>query len=538
MEREQTIDLILQVLETLGKDYLSISLIEVKTRTVYPLKSSRRSVLGKRQDYPQWSYDEIWRRTMEMYVPLSKKDEYTQKMQLETIVKELHDKPEYSFAYESLVNGEVHDGQMRFTRLPAEGYILMTYRYVDQAFFAEHEKAQQADEARQKAVNANEMKSRFLSSLSHDIRTPINAIQGMLRIADTYPNDMKKQAECREKMWLASNYLGGLVNNVLDMNRLESTDIQLSSQPFNLIDLLMEISTMAKMQADEQGLHTIIDWKPGYIQHRYLVGSAEGLSRILTNLYGNAVKYNKKGSSIYCRCKEVRTDGDTVWLELVNADTGVGMDEEFLQHAFEPYSQKYNTSLSSINGVGLGLAIVKRMVDMMGGTMKVESKVGEGTKYTILLPFQLDKNPKPTEKKYDHLSLKGVKALLVEDNNLNMEIAKFYLDQEKVEVYTAKNGQEAVDLFAKSEPGFFDIILMDIMMPIMDGLEATRRIRAMNRPDALAIPIVAMSANAFQQDIEQSLAAGMNAHLTKPLDGPQIAATMKKFLAPKIGNQE
>lgn len=252
------------------------------------------------------------------------------------------------------------------------------------------------------------------------------------------------------------------------------------------------------------------------------------------NLNSNAIKYNKKGGSIYCRCKEISCDGETAWFEFVNSDTGIGMSPEFLEHAFEPYMQADNNSLSSIKGVGLGLAIVKQTVEAMGGTLDVESRLNEGTKYTIRLPFKLDPNPTVKAPTFEHLSLKGVKALLVEDNELNMEIAKFHLEQENVQVFTAVNGEEAVEMFQKSEVGFFDIILMDIMMPIMDGLEATRRIRNMNRADAMSIPIIAMSANAFQEDIEKSLEAGLNEHLVKPLDGKTVTDTMKKFLANKI----
>ncbi len=381
---------------------------------------------------------------------------------------------------------------------------------------------------------ADEMKSRFLSAVSHDIRTPINGIQGMLRIADAYPEDMKKQNECREKMWMASNHLVSLVNNVLDMKRLESSEIELKEEPFNLIDLLMSITSMTDMQIEAKGLHSVVDWKPGYIKHRYLIGCAEGFSRVLLNLNNNAIKYNKKGGSIYCRCMEKECDGDTVWFETITADTGIGMDEEFLKRAFEPYAQKNNSSISSENGVGLGLSIVKKTVDMMGGTLKVESKVGEGTTYTIMFPFKIDPNPHQEKKSLEHVKLDEVKALLVEDNDLNLEIAKFYLEQQKVQVFTARNGQEAVEMFEKSEIGFYDIILMDIMMPVMDGLEATRQIRGLNRPDALAIPIVAMSANAFQEDVQKSLEAGMNAHLVKPLDGEKVIDTIKKYLANKL----
>lgn len=378
------------------------------------------------------------------------------------------------------------------------------------------------------AVSANETKGRFLSSISHDIRTPLNGIQGMLRIADAFPDNMKKQKECRDKIWIASNYLVSLVNNVLNMNRLENSTIELSEKPFDLIDLLMEIIAMTNIQIDAQGLHSVVDWKPGYINHRDLIGSEEGISRILLNLNSNAIKYNKKGGTVYCRCKELRCDGETA------EDTGIGMEEEFLRHAFEPYTQEQHISLNSINGVGLGLTIVKKTVALMGGTIQVESKINEGTRYTIVLPFKVDHHPKIDDDPMEHLSLKGKKALLAEDNNLNMEIARFQLEQEEIEVFTASNGKEAVEMFEASQPGFYDIILMDIMMPVMDGLEATRRIRSMNRRDAMTIPIVAMSANAFQEDVEKSLAAGLNEHLTKPLDEKKLTETMKKYLGNKM----
>ena len=262
------------------------------------------------------------------------------------------------------------------------------------------------------AVSANETKGRFLSSISHDIRTPLNGIQGMLRIADAFPDNMKKQKECRDKIWIASNYLVSLVNNVLNMNRLENSTIELSEKPFNLIDLLMEITAMTNIQIDAQGLHSVVDWKPRYINHRYLIGSEEGISRILLNLNSNAIKYNKKGGTVYCRCKELRCDGETAWFEFVTEDTGIGMEEEFLRHAFEPYTQEQHISLNSINGVGLGLTIVKKTVALMGGTIQVESKINEGTRYTIVLPFKVDHHPKIDDDPKEHLSLKGKKALL------------------------------------------------------------------------------------------------------------------------------
>ena len=416
-----------------------------------------------------------------------------------------------------------------------EAALKITEESKEQLRIASEEKNKRLEQEKNEAMAANNMKSQFLSSLSHDIRTPINGIQGMLKIADTYPFDMKKQNECREKMWIASNYLVSLVNNVLNMNRLENKTIDLTEKPFNLIKLLMNITAMTDMQIKAQGLHSVVDWKPDYIKHRYLIGSEEGFLRILMNLNSNAINYNKKGGSIYCRCMEKEQIGDTVWFEIITADSGVGMDEEFLKHAFEPYAQENNPSLNSINGVGLGLSIVKQTVDLMGGTIEVESRIGEGTRYTTRLPFKIDPDPHTEEKiSYEAISLKGVRALLVEDNELNLEIAKFHLEKEEIEVHTAVNGQEAVEMFRQSQIGFYDIILMDIMMPVMNGLEAAKAIRSMERADAPAVPIIAMSANAFEEDVKKSLEAGINEHLIKPLDGKKVTDTMKKYLAGRI----
>lgn len=539
--KENNEELLMEVLTALSADYASICLINTKERTVSRFKDSTQTAADAGDSPTEYTYDDLAQKALKQYLPADKRDAVEKELSLDAVIRKLADTTNYSMFFSVPYRGSMQFTQIKFHRISIPDHILLTVQIVDQAVMEEQEKVRQAErkaelleKEKQEAVSANEIKNRFLSSLSHDIRTPINGLQGMLRIADAYPNDLKKQNECREKMWIAADYLGTLVNNVLDLNRLENMTGELTTQSFNLIDLLMKVTTLTDVQMAEQGLHSVVDWKPGYITHRFLIGSAEGLSRILANLNSNAIKYNKKGGTVYCRCKEIKCEGDTVWVEVINADTGIGMDEEFLKHAFDPYSQKENHSLNSINGVGLGLAIVKQTVELMHGTLKVESKVGEGTRYTIVLPFKIDPNPKLEPPKFDLLSLKGVKALLVEDNNLNMEIAKFCLEQENVDVSVAMNGLEAVEMFRDSEIGFYDIILMDIMMPIMDGLEATRQIRALNRPDSLAIPIIAMSANAFEQDIEKSLSAGMNAHLSKPIKPEQLTLTMKQYLANKI----
>ena len=541
-------------LEVLCRDYTAVYYFDLNNDTIEILKMDKNAntvnMFGT-QIRKKINYTMEMTRYCNSYVVEKDHQQFLKEMSKEHIREVLIDSERFVYRFESNPNLSKHRyfevQALRIINEKFDNTAILAFRHIDHIIAEENERKKQLKQAfemeerskrlekeKQDAIEANEMKSRFLSSISHDIRTPINGIQGMLRIADAYPNDLKKQNECREKIWVASNYLVTLVNNVLNMNRLENKSIDLSEQSFNMINLLMDVTGMTDIQMQAQGLRSIVDWKPGYIKHRYLIGSAEGLYRILMNLNSNAIKYNKKGGTVYCRCMEKQRDGDTIWFEFITSDTGIGMDEEFLKKAFEPYTQKENITLSSIKGVGLGLSIVKQTVALMGGTLNVESKVGEGTKYTIMLPFKLDLNPQVEKKTLEHISLKGVRALLVEDNELNLEIAKFHLEQEKVEVYTAMNGAKAVEMFEQSEVGFYDIILMDIMMPIMDGLEAARQIRSMNRADALAIPIIAMSANAFEEDIKKSLEAGMNAHLIKPLDGEKVTDTMKEYLANKI----
>ena len=541
-------------LEMLARDYTSVYYFDLEEETIEILKLDENANAARRfgtQLRRKLNYPLEMKKYCENYVIKEDQEKFLKVLSCDFIREKLKNTDRFVYRYQSNPNrAGQHYFEAVVMKVSDAGFqksAILAFRHIDEQIKAEKERERELKAAvemedrnkwlekeRGDAINANEMKSRFLSSISHDIRTPINGIQGMLRIADTYPNDLKKQNECREKMWIATNYLVSLVNNVLNMNHLENKCIDLSEQSFNLIDLLMSVTAMTELQMQAQGLHSVVDWKPGYITHRYLIGSAEGLSRILMNLNSNAIKYNKKGGSVYCRCLELECDGETAWFEFITRDTGIGMSEEFLEHAFDAYVQENNPSLNSINGVGLGLSIVKQTVEQMGGTINVESEVGKGTEYTIRLPFKLDPHPHIEKKNYEDVSLKGVKALLAEDNELNMEIAKFFLEQEDIEVFTAVNGQEAMEMFEQSEVGYFDIILMDIMMPIMNGLDATRAIRSMNRPDAFAIPIIAMSANAFEKDIEEALEAGLNDYLVKPVDGKQITDTMKKYLANKI----
>ena len=368
--------------------------------------------------------------------------------------------------------------------------------------------------------------------MSHDIRTPINGIIGMLNIGDHFPQDMEKQTECREKIRGASMFLFELVNDVLDMSKMESGEIELEQKPFDLRETLDEVVSMIEVQAVERGLEFSYKRQEG--AHWDVIGSPVHLRQILMNIAGNAVKYNREKGSLHLFCRELSCDGENAEFEFVCSDTGKGMSREFQKHMFEPFSQEEKGARTTFGGSGLGLSIVKKLVEKMDGQIQVESREGEGSTFTITLPLKINPLAAPTEPdknpKSQSRSIAGSKILLVEDNELNMEIAEFILQNEGAVVRKAWNGQEAVEIFRSSEEGEFDVILMDVMMPVMDGLTASRKIRDMDRWDAKEVPIIAMTANAFEEDRRRSREAGMNRHLAKPLDAQEIVRTIAESI--------
>ena len=373
--------------------------------------------------------------------------------------------------------------------------------------------------AAKKAEAANEAKTEFLQRMSHDIRTPINGICGLVNMADHYTDDMEKQKEYRTKVKEASSLLLELVNDVLDMSKLESGEIVLEAVPFNLSRISREVFVVIEQMAAEQNIRIV--WEKKEITHRDFIGSPGYVKRVMMNILSNAVKYNRENGQIYISCMEIPSEqpGMTT-MEFVCRDTGIGMTEEFQESVFEPFAQEHTGSRTKFAGTGLGMAIAKNLVEKMGGTITFESKEGTGTTFVIRVPFKIDPDADKREEQKDvsEKSIKGLHILLAEDNDLNMEIAEFVLQNEGAEVTKAWNGQEAVELFRKSEPGEFDVILMDIMMPVLNGYEATKMIRSMEREDAKMIPIIAMTANAFTEDRIRAKEAGMNEHIAKPVD--------------------
>ena len=390
----------------------------------------------------------------------------------------------------------------------------------------ETEKAHQEEllKSAKKAEAANVAKTEFLQRMSHDIRTPINGIIGMVEVGDHYSDNIEKQADCREKIKGASNTLLELVNEVLDMSKLESGEIVLEEVGFNINKLSDETIVMLEELAKERNIQIVEEEKR--ITHPYLIGSPTHVKRVLMNVLSNAIKYNRDNGFIYVSYKELNSNhSDHTLIEFTCRDTGIGMSKEFQNKIFEPFAQEHIGSRSKYVGTGLGMPIAKSLVEKMGGTLEFTSQEGVGSQFVIRIPFKIDEEHKNgTVKESTSVSIEGLSVLLVEDNELNMEIAEFIIENEGAIVTCATNGIEAVDIYKKS-PGFFDIILMDIMMPEMDGLQATQCIRSFDHD----IPIVAMTANAFMEDKIKAKKAGMNAHLSKPLDKDKLIRVIAKL---------
>lgn len=388
-------------------------------------------------------------------------------------------------------------------------------------------------EAAREASSANSAKTEFLRRMSHDLRTPINGIRGMVEVGDAHADDLQKQTECRSKIWTASGLLLDLANEALDMSRLESGQVDLDLVPTNLVTLNNEVRDILERQAEERFVTIICDKHA--LDHPYARVSVTHLKRLLVNIAGNAVKYNRQGGFVRLVCREVEpVDGVPVY-EYTIADNGIGMSEEFQQHLYEPFSREEQQVEGASSGTGLGASIAKQLVELMGGTMSFTSTLGQGTTFTIRLPFKkCDRSEVSQVARVnvdDGGALQGLRVLLVEDNDLNAEIAQFTLDRAGAIVTHAKDGESAVETFAASAPYEYDVVLMDIMMPGIDGLEATRQIRALNREDATTTPIIAVSANAFADDRRLSREAGMNAHLSKPVSSQELVEALAHIAA-------
>lgn len=444
-------------------------------------------------------------------------------------------KNSYYIDYQAIQRGKIKWRRLtvNVVDLDEEGnpkHLLILLQDVNEEKEKEHKYQVQILREARKAKHANEAKTEFLRRISHDIRTPINGIQGMVKMAQHCPNNKKKQEEYWGKVWTSSQFLLDLVNDVLDMSKLESGEIVLENRTFSLAEILEEVDLLLESQASQRKIQYITDGEED--TEMYLIGSPLHVRQILLNIGGNAIKYGKEGGYVKVKSKIIEREEDMVIYEFICEDDGIGMSKEFQQKMFEPFVQEADDARTTYQGTGLGLSIVDKLVKKMKGTIEVISQKGLGTTFKITIPFEIDQAAEANDTLCDEgatYSLEGMKALLVEDNELNMEITEFMLKEQGMIVEKAWNGREAVKAFEKSEDGYFDVILMDVMMPVMNGMDAAREIRRLPRADASSIPIIAITANAFSDDIEKSKEAGMNDHISKPIDEARLSDTMKKY---------
>ena len=422
--------------------------------------------------------------------------------------------------------GGVPDRTFKKTGVSLNGY----HQDITEIMLTRKKQEQAIMELLEKVRRANSSKSEFLSHMSHDLRTPINGILGMLVMMERNQEDREWQRECREKIRVSTEHLLSLVNDVLQVSRLESGRPSAVEEPFDMHDILENCITILSPQAAENGIQLVLE-KRG-LQHGRLVGNPLHLKQILMNVIDNALKYNRPHGSVTVHAEERACRGGIADYRFVIEDTGIGIGEEFKKHIFEPFAQEHQDARTYYQGVGLGMSIVKKMVDQMKGSIEVDSQVGKGSVVRITLPLQIDgeQHAQPVKEEQNQLdSIDGMRVLLVEDNEINCEIVEFMLREAGAEVVTANDGKEAVDLFAEAAPGTFDCILMDLMMPVMSGYEAAHVIRGMNRSDAKSVPIIALSANAFEEDVALAKDAGMNEHLAKPVDIRKMFALMNRL---------
>jgi len=388
---------------------------------------------------------------------------------------------------------------------------------ITETMVARKKQEQSIMELLERVRQANSAKSEFLSHMSHDLRTPINGILGLLAILEKSPDDPERQQVCRKKIRVSTEHLLSLVNDVLQVSKLESGQPAAVEEPFDLHAALEDCITILSPQAEEAEIHLALEEVS--LRHSRLIGNPLHLKQILMNVIDNALKYNRPHGSVSVRVEETAFRNGSASYRFVIEDTGIGIGEDFKPHIFEPFTQEHPDARTHYNGVGLGMSIVKKLVDQMRGTVEVDSSPGKGSVVRITLPIRVDEAGRAGEEEQDRQGdIAGMRVLLVEDNEINREIVEFILQDADAEVVTAVNGKAAVDIFMSSSPGTFDCVLMDLMMPVMSGYEAARVIRSLDRPDAKTVPIIALSANAFEEDIALAKDAGMNGHLAKPVD--------------------
>ena len=525
-----------EIISAIATLYITIIYANVKERTYELLEGYDlvEKILGQKG-----KIDDVMESIPTAFAALEGREKYREFLDFDTLTERLRNTNSVSIEFMG-ANGEWRLSRFIVKSRDAQGNVvdvLYVARDITEEKSRELMYQKQLKASMEDAHRANLSKTDFLRRMSHDIRTPLNGIVGMIHIAEKYDNDVVKLQECRQKVLQSTVYLQNLINNVLDISKLESGSLVLEHKSFDLAELLSNNLTVVAMSAYENGVRFEGGVEASAIRHRYLIGSPVHLSRVLMNLSSNAIKYNHFHGTVNVHCEELSDDGNRAVFQFVCSDTGLGMSEEFQKHAFDAFAQEGKQSTTTFSGSGLGLAIAKDIVELMGGTIELESEENVGSKFTVTIPFEIDYLVENNDSQKDSCSqgmdLSGKRLLLVEDNAINMEIAHAILEEEHLNITEAKNGKEALEIFQNSKLNEYDVIIMDVMMPVMDGLEATKAIRMLEREDAKKIPIIAMTANAFEEDRKACLDAGMDEHIGKPIDIPLLKRAIMKLLTKK-----
>lgn len=522
-----------EIISTIATLYVTIIHANVKERTYELLKGHDlvQKILGQKG-----KIDDVMERLPTAFAAMEGREKFREFLNFDTLTERLRNTNYVSTEFVS-INGGWRLSRFIVKSRDTQGNVvdvLYVVRDITEEKLRELMYQKQLKESMEDAQRANISKTAFLRRMSHDIRTPLNGIVGMIHIAQKHSNDVAKLQECRQKVLQSTDYLQKLINNVLDISKLESGSLMLEYKSFDLVELLSNNMTVVAMSAYENGVRFEGGVEANTIRHRYLIGSPVYLSRVLMNLASNAIKYNHFHGTVNVHCEELSDDGNMAVFKFVCSDTGLGMSEEFQKHAFDVFAQEGKQSTTTFSGSGLGLSIVKDIIELMGGMIELESKENVGSTFTVTVPFKIDHLVENNDSQKDSCSqsmeLSGKRVLLVEDNAINMEIAHAILEEEHLNITEAKNGKEALEIFQNSKLNEYDVIIMDVMMPVMDGLEATKAIRMLEREDAKRIPIIAMTANAFEEDRKACLDAGMDEHIGKPIDIPLLKRTITKAI--------
>lgn len=526
VEKEQ------QIYNALCINYTAAYCCDLITDYIEVIKKKEFSHSAQGNNSHDNSYSKWIRYAYENIIVKETAPDYMEVFEKENLMRRLRKEESFKYRHKTVPNAA---GMEYFEIVVVKLYedeqsfkVILGYQPIDDIIKEEIERQNQLEEALHAAKVANQSKMEFLSRMSHDIRTPLNGIIGLINIDETHFDNAELVKANHEKMKVAANHLLSLINDVLQMGKLEENHMEINHELISLIDLTQDIVAIVVDKAMEAGIKWEFEKDKSIIPYPYIYGSALHLRQIFLNIYGNCIKYNRPGGTINTIVEDLGCENGICTYRWTISDTGIGMSQEFLKCIFEPFAQERNDARSSYQGTGLGMSIVKKIVDLMGGSISVTSEQGVGSTFIITIPFEIA--PVPSNVVEHHtkkdVNIDGCKLMLVEDNDLNAEIARTLLEDMGAAVTLATDGRQAYELFRDKPEGTFDVILMDIMMPVMDGLEATKAIRGLGRPDAKEIPIIAMTANAFDEDIKRCIDAGMNEHVAKPLDMDKVRQTI------------